>query len=56
MLFTQDRTRTRELFRSSWKKHIDGEALEPLEKQITSLLDISPEHLADTWINHNSLN
>ncbi len=46
MLFTQDRTRTRELFRSSWKKHIDGEALEPLEKQITSLLEDHPEYHA----------
>jgi hypothetical protein len=46
MLFTQDRTRTRELFRSSWKKHIDGDALEPLEKQITSLLEDHPEYHA----------
>lgn len=44
MLFTQDRTRTRELFRRSWKKHTDGEALEPLEKQIASLLGDHPEY------------
>jgi len=44
MLFTQDRTRTRELFRSSWKKHINGEVLEPLEKQIASLLEEHPEY------------
>ena len=46
MLFTQDRTRTRELFRRSWKKRIDGETLEPLEKQITSLLEDHPEYHA----------
>lgn len=46
MLFTQDRTRTRELFRGSWKKHIDGDVLEPLEKQIASLLEDHPEYHA----------
>lgn len=44
MLFTQDRTRTRQLFRSAWKKHSNGEALEPLEKQIASLLEEHPEY------------
>jgi len=44
MLFTQERTRTRQLFRSAWKKHTDGETLEPLEKQIVSLLKDHPEY------------
>lgn len=44
MLFTQDRTRTRQLFRSAWQKKLADEALEPLEKQIVSLLDDHPEY------------
>ncbi len=46
MLFTQDRTRTRQMFRSTWQKHSRGEALEPLEKQIASLLEEHPEYHA----------
>ncbi len=44
MLFTQDRLRTRQLFRSAWRKHLDDEILEPLEKQIVSLLTDHPEY------------
>jgi len=44
MLFTQDRTRTRQLFRSAWAKHTAGESLEPLEKQIASLIEDHPEY------------
>lgn len=46
MLFTQERTRTRELFRSAWKKKQLEQNLEPLEKQIVSLLDDHPEYHA----------
>lgn len=46
MLFTQDRTRTRQLFRRTWQKHYRGEVLEPLEKQIASLLEEHPEYHA----------
>lgn len=46
MLFTQERTRTRQLFRSAWKKKQQNENLEPLEKQIVSLLDDHPEYHA----------
>ncbi len=44
MLFTQDRTRTRQLFRSAWQKRLNDEDLEPLEKQIVSLLEEHPEY------------
>jgi hypothetical protein len=44
MLFTQDRTRTRALFRNTWHKHTRGQALEPLEKQIAGLLEEHPEY------------
>ena len=46
MLFTQERTRTRQLFRSAWKKKQQNQDLEPLEKQIVSLLDDHPEYHA----------
>ena len=46
MLFTQDRTRTRELYRSAWRRHLAGEPLEPLERQIVSLLEEHPEYHA----------
>ncbi len=44
MLFTQDRTRTRQLFRSAWQKKLADKTLEPLEKQIVSLLEDHPEY------------
>ncbi len=58
MLFTQDRTRTRELFRSAWKKHTQGQPLEPLEKQIVSLVADHPEYHAmlsgkDSIVDHD---
>ena len=46
MLFTQDRTRTRELYRAAWRKHLAGEPLEPLERQVVSLLEDHPEYHA----------
>ena len=36
MLFTQERTRTRQMFRGTWKKKQLDQNLEPLEKQIVS--------------------
>ena len=44
MLFTQDRTRTRQLFRSAWQKFVNEQTLEPLEKQIVDLLKDHPEY------------
>lgn len=44
MLFTQDRTRTRDMFRRAWAKHTSGQELEPLEKQISSLIEEHPEY------------
>lgn len=34
----------REMFFSAWKKHLDNETLEPMEKQIVSLLKDHPEY------------
>ena len=44
MLFTQDRTRNRQLFRSAWQKFVNEDTLEPLEKQIVDLLKDHPEY------------
>jgi len=44
MLFTQDRTRMREMFFSAWNKHLQEKPLEPMEKQIVSLLLDHPEY------------
>lgn len=44
MLFTQDRLRTRALFVDAWRKHRQSEPLEPLEKQIVSLIEEHPEY------------
>lgn len=46
MLFTQDRTRTRALYRDAWRKHLAGGPLEPLERQVVSLLEQHPEYHA----------
>ena len=46
MLFTQDRNRTREMFRQAWNKRIAGEPLEPLEKQVADLVEDHPEYQA----------
>ncbi len=46
MLFTDDRTRTRDLFREAFKKHRAGEPLEPLEKQVATLVEEHPEYHA----------
>jgi len=46
MLFTQDRTRTREQYRRAWRKHLACDALEPLERQIVSLIKEHPEYHA----------
>lgn len=46
MLFTQERTRTRQMFRGAWEKHTRGQNLEPLEKQIVDLLKDHPEYHA----------
>jgi len=44
MIFTQDRTRMREMFFNAWSRHLNNEHLEPMEKQIVSLLEEHPEY------------
>jgi len=44
MLYTQDRVRLREMFYSAWQKRTNKEPLEPMEKQIVTLLEEHPEY------------
>lgn len=44
MLFTQERTRTRQLFQQAWEKRSKVVSLEPLEKQIVTLIEEHPEY------------
>lgn len=44
MLFTQDRKRLRDQFFDAWQKHQQAQSLEPMEKQIVSLLEEHPEY------------
>lgn len=46
MLFTQDRNKSRQMFIHCWQKFINGEALEPLEKQIADIIEEHPEYHA----------
>ncbi len=46
MFFNQNRQQSRQMFFDSWKKHRAGEPLEPLEKQIVSVIDEHPEYHA----------
>lgn len=46
MLFTTDRDAMRERFRSAWRRQRAGEPLEPLERQIATLVAEHPEYHA----------
>ncbi len=46
MLFTQDRTKSRQMFVQCWKKFSNNEAMEPLEKQIADIVAEHPEYHA----------
>ncbi len=44
MLFSQDRKKLRATFVDAWQKRLSDTPLEPLEKQIVSLLEEHPEY------------
>jgi len=44
MIFNQDRNQSRQMFIKSWQKHVAGNALEPLEKQIVAVIEEHPEY------------
>jgi len=50
MLFSSDRSRMRRAFADAWRKRMQGERLEPLERAIADVVAAHPEyrrHLAD---------
>lgn len=42
MFFSDDRKQLRDQFRQAWRKKLAGETLEPLEKQIATLIEEHP--------------
>ena len=43
-MFSQDRKKQREYLADSWQKYINNIPLEPLEKQLVSIIEIHPEY------------
>ena len=44
MLYTQDRTEQRKYLANAWQKFLNKELLDPLEDQLTQVIDIHPEY------------
>ncbi len=43
-MFSQDRKKHREFLSQSWQKYTNDKTLEPLEKQLVSIIEIHPEY------------
>ena len=43
-MFSQDRKKQREFLSKSWQKYTRNQSLEPLEKQLVSIIEIHPEY------------
>ena len=43
-MFSQDRKKQRKYLADSWQKYIKNKPLEPLEKQLVSIIEIHPEY------------
>ncbi len=44
MLYTQDRTEQRKFLANAWQKFLDKKILDPLEDQLTQVIEIHPEY------------
>ena len=44
MLYTQDRTQQRQFLANAWQKFLDKKALDPLEDQLTKIIELHPEY------------
>lgn len=44
MLYTQDRTQQRQFLANAWQKFLDKQLLDPLEDQLTQVIEIHPEY------------
>ncbi len=47
MIFGQDRSELRKMYRDAWQKHSDKVPLSPLEAQIAAVIEWHPEYHAD---------
>lgn len=47
MIFSQDRSELRKMYRDAWRKHCDKQPLSPLEAQIAAVIEWHPEYHAD---------
>ena len=43
-MFSQDRKKQREFLSNSWQKYTSNKPLDPLEKQLVSIIEIHPEY------------
>lgn len=50
MLYTQDRTEQRQFLANAWQKFLGKQALDPLEDQLTQVIEMHPEY--HTFINN----
>ncbi len=44
MFYTQDRTQQRQFLANAWQKFLDKKVLDPLEDQLTQVIEIHPEY------------
>jgi hypothetical protein len=54
VFYTQDRTQQRQFLANAWQKFLDKEVLDPLETQLTQVIEMHPEYHA--LINNIELN
>ena len=45
-MFGQDRTELRQMFFTSWKKHLNKQIMEPLEAIVAKIIELHPEYHA----------
>jgi len=50
VLYTQDRTQQRQFLANAWQKFLDKKTLDPLEEQLTQVIEMHPEY--HTYINN----
>jgi hypothetical protein len=44
VLYTQDRTEQRKFLANAWQKFLDKKVLDPLETQLTQIIEMHPEY------------
>jgi hypothetical protein len=46
VFYTQDRTQQRQFLANAWQKFLNKEGLDPLETQLTQVIEMHPEYHA----------